>query len=233
MIGPEVKLDPYSDFRVQWGDSKSGQLTGKPKQLWSRRNSASKATRQTVGRAKRSCQYQDKSPRPSESRDLRGAEGGAQLTPPANIPIAIRPRHVEQCARNGGRGWSVWVWRFSSPEHKVRIQYTCKSWRCEGDCARAAAAQLFARIKQATEPLPAHEMTFWVLTLDRDGYYSGEPWANAEQAYRALGHMSEMFLKRMRRLCEKNGWGSFRAILGASRRGASLRMATRQFDDSQ
>lgn len=142
---------------------------------------------------------------------MEGARGRAQPSPGVGVPVAVLPRHVEQCARAGGRGWSVWVWRKNNPDVKTRLQYTCKSWRHKGNCARAAAAQLFARLKEALDPIPANECSFWVLTLDRDGYYSGKPWANAEVAYKSLGHMSERFIKRLRRLCIRHGWGSFKS----------------------
>lgn len=205
-----VNLEPYSDYRVQWGDFGTHTIDLTPKQLWKMRNGARFATRQTVQSTRGSRQYQDKSPRPSGG-DLRGLQGEAQPSPAskAGPPVAHLPRHVLQCARKGGRGWSIWVWKKSNPSLKTRLQYTCKSWRCEGECSRAAAAQLFARLKESVERFKAEEWSFWVLTLDREGYYSGQPWANAEVAYKSLGRMSERFLKRLRRFCERMGWGSF------------------------
>lgn len=55
----------------------------------------------------------------------------------------------------------------------------------------------FARIKQATGPLPADGWCFLVLTLDRDGYYSGERWSDVNEAYRALGSMTRATLKKI------------------------------------
>lgn len=204
-------LEAYSDFRVQWGDFGTHTIDLTPRQAWRIRNGARFSTRQTVPAARGSRQYQDKSPDPPRAGDLEGARGGAQLPPAvsAQPPVAVLPRHVKQCARQGGRGWSIWMWRKSAPDLKVRVAYTCKSWRCEGDCARAAAAQLFARLKEAVERYDAEHWSFWVLTLDREGYYSGKPWANAEVAYKALGRMSERLLKRLRRFCERMGWGNF------------------------
>lgn len=215
-----VNLEAYSDFRVQWGDAQSARSGCAPKQLWRKRNVTPRPTRQTVPAARGACQYQDKSPEPTAG-DLKGVRGKAQPSPEAAVcvPVAVLPRHVQQCARNGGRGWSIWMWHRDQPDLKTRVAYTCKSWRCEGECARAAAAQLFARLKDAVESerhddgsrtaIGADEWSFWVLTLDRDGYYSGKPWANAEVAYKSLGHMSEKFLKRLRRFCRKMGWKSF------------------------
>ena len=205
-------LEPYSDFTVQWGASGRVEGTAAPKQFWSRGRKDGKPTRQTSRKATTARHYQDKSPRPTESGDLRGVEGEAKLPPPVAVLRAPQPRHVAQCWRQGGRGWAIWVQEKAHPELKVRLAYTCKSWRCldehgrPSECARAAAAQLFARIKEACEPYAAQDFSFWVLTLDRNGYYSGKPWANAEVAYKSLGKMSERLIKRIRRFCEKQGW---------------------------
>ena len=210
-------LEPYSDFTVQWGASGRVEGTAAPKQFWSRGRGTTKPTRQTSRKATSACQYKDKSPRPTKSGDLRGVEWEAQLPPPVAVLQAPQPRHVAQCWRQGGRGWCVWMKEKAHPELKVRLAYTCHSWRCldehgrPSECARAAAAQLFARIKEATEPYEAGDFSFWVLTLDRNGYYSGKPWANAEVAYKALGKMSEKLLKRIRRFCEKKGWEPFKS----------------------
>jgi hypothetical protein len=48
-------------------------------------------------------------------------------------------------------------------------------------------------------------MGFFVLTLDRDGWYSGKPWKNEREAYASLGVMARKFLKRLNRLAEKQG----------------------------
>lgn len=77
----------------------------------------------------------------------------------------------------------------------------------------------FARIKEATSApgLDPKGWCFFVLTLDRDGYFSGRPWANVTAAYRALGKLSEKFLKRLRRKYGlKNQWV---AVVEAHRSG--------------
>jgi hypothetical protein len=79
-----------------------------------------------------------------------------------------------------------------------RVPYCCNTWRCAG-CRRHEAAVTFARIKQATDPLPADGWVFLVLTLDRAGYYSGQPWSDVNAAYRALGTMSRAVLGRIGR----------------------------------
>jgi len=67
----------------------------------------------------------------------------------------------------------------------------------------------FARIRDATAPLDGRGFVFFVLTLDRAGYYSKRPWRDANEAYKALGGMSERFLKRVRRWMERNGMSAF------------------------
>jgi len=70
---------------------------------------------------------------------------------------------------------------------------------------------LYARLKEATDRFPAEEWVFAVMTLDRNGYYSGTKWADSTEAYKALGHMTEKFLKRLRRMAVKRGWPSFKS----------------------
>lgn len=113
-------------------------------------------------------------------------------------PARVIPRHVAACQHSPERGerWFVWTWKRESPQTQTRVQYSCNSWRCEV-CRRHEAAVTFARIKQATAPLPAEGWCFLVLTLDRDGYYSGAPWADVNDAYRSLGKMTTATLKRI------------------------------------
>jgi len=215
--------EPYSDYRTQWGAhgviSRAERVAASTAKHWRYWNGGGHATRQT-GRADwhAPCQYQDKWPQEQSEAacdHLRVVRREAQ--PPSaagSVPVAVMPKHVAQCARNGGRGWSVWVWRHGAPDDLTRIQYTCESWRHEGDCSRAAAAQLFARLKEAAERTDDNQQrvfrpdgwVFFVLTLDRDGFYSGKPWPDAVTAYRTLGVMSRKYLKRLRRMAEKLGW---------------------------
>jgi len=97
------------------------------------------------------------------------------------------------------------------------VPYFCGSWRCP-KCCRHEAAVTFARLKQAFGEVEyAGGFVFVVLTLDREGYYSGKPWRDAESAYRALGSMSERLLKRLRR---RWGFGSeWVAVVEAHRSG--------------
>jgi hypothetical protein len=64
----------------------------------------------------------------------------------------------------------------------------------------------FARIRDAFAPLEPGGTVFMVLTLDRDGYYSGKPWQSTAHAFRELSRMSRMLLKRLNRMCRVRGW---------------------------
>jgi hypothetical protein len=62
-----------------------------------------------------------------------------------------------------------------------------------------------------------------VLTLDRDGYYSGKAWSDVREAYKRLGAQSERFLKRLRRRLSARGYVAFKrqwvAVVEAHRSG--------------
>lgn len=115
------------------------------------------------------------------------------------------PKHVQHC--HGGAhatDWWIYTWRRDDPAKKLRIPYNCSSWRCP-HCCRYEASVTFARIKEACDPLKPTGFCFLVLTLDREGYYSGKKWKNVTEAYRELGRMSEKFLKRLRRWMKAQG----------------------------
>lgn len=118
-------------------------------------------------------------------------------------PVAVRPRHVDACQHSpvARERWAIWTWQRSNGEQQTRIPYSCNSWRCDV-CRRHEAAVTFARIKEATGPLDPDGWVFLVLTLDREGYYTGDPWADVTEAYRALGSMCRATLQRIGRL-----WG--------------------------
>jgi len=112
----------------------------------------------------------------------------------------VTPRHVEACQHSpvSRERWFVWTWRRDATENQTRVPYSCNSWRCDV-CRRHEAAVTFARIKQATAPLDASGWCFLVLTLDRDGYFSGKPWSDVNEAYRSLGKMQAKLMKRIGR----------------------------------
>lgn len=112
----------------------------------------------------------------------------------------VIPRHVAACqySLTAYERWFVWCWNRANPEKQVRIPYSCNSWRCEV-CRRHEAAVTFARIKQATAPLDSSGWCFLVLTIDREGYFSGKPWADVNEAYAALGAMTRKTLAKIGR----------------------------------
>jgi hypothetical protein len=113
------------------------------------------------------------------------------------VPRVV-PRHVAACQHSPERAerWFIWTWKRDSTAQQIRIPYSCNSWRCDV-CRRHEAAVTFARIKEATAPLEPSGWCFLVLTIDRDGYYSGQPWSDVNEAYRALGKMTRAMLQRI------------------------------------
>lgn len=147
----------------------------------------------------------------ARARDMGQRLGRARRAVAAAAAAGVLPKHVRNC--NGGAGarsWWLYTWRRDDPSKKLRIPYNCSSWRCP-HCARYEASVCFARIKTAFEPLSSDGSVFFVLTLDREGYYSrdGGRWRNVTEAYRDLGRMSEKFFKRLRRMHKRMGWAPF------------------------
>jgi hypothetical protein len=143
-------------------------------------------------------QYKDKSPREQRPRGDRAAKH-------RQIVGAVVPKHCQHCAGIGSRDWWLWRRKRTDLQNVTRSPYYCKSWRCPA-CARGEAAVTFARIRDAFAPLDPAGVCFVVLTLDRDGFYSGKPWRSARDAFRALSSMSCKFLKRLNRMCRARGW---------------------------
>lgn len=125
-------------------------------------------------------------------------------------PEAILPRHVRACRHSSDHRerWFVWTWKRSARETKTRVQYSCNSWRCQGECRRHEAAVTFSRIREAVSAKdPETGELLWdpsgwcfvVATIDRDGYFSGRPWLDVNAAYRQLGAMSRKLLERIGR----------------------------------
>lgn len=157
-------------------------------------------------------------------------------------PREVLPRHVQACQHSEHRAerWAVWTWKRAAPDVQTRAPYSCNSWRCPV-CRRHEAAVTFARIKEATSrPCYAPDgWVFLVLTLDRDGYYSGRPWLDVNQAYRALSGMTERLLKRLRRgsgerlnawcavvEAHRSGWPHVNLLLHSPSLAAELRQRT-------
>jgi len=100
----------------------------------------------------------------------------------------------------------------------------------------------FARIKEATsrKEYDEHGWVYLCLTLDRDGYYTGKPWLDVNEAYRALSKMSEKLLKRLRREwteplrawyavveAHKSGWPHVNLVVYAPRLARELAISMR------
>jgi hypothetical protein len=135
-----------------------------------------------------------------------------------DVPPIVLPKHVRHCYSNGARDWWIFTWNRKEPGKKTRVPYNCESWRCE-HCKRQEAAVTFARIKEACTPLDAGGFSYWVLTLDRDGFFSGKPWPDSTTAYRQLGKLAQSFLYRLRRWTVRMGWFTWAMKPAPRRRG--------------
>lgn len=129
----------------------------------------------------------------------------------AGVPApAVVPNHVRHChAGTGARDWWIYTWRIDNPEDRIRVPYSCNSWRCAA-CAPHEAAVLFRRLTDACKPLDPKGFVFLVLTLDQRGYYDKDTsgwrkFRDVKEAYRELGKQSQSFLYRVRRWMKRNG----------------------------
>lgn len=153
------------------------------------------------------CQYKDKSTGPASSarlirsKSLSKVEGVPTDARAKSLPL---PKHVQHCHGRGSRGWWIYTWKKATPGLKTRVPYNCNSWRCDA-CRRHEAAVTFARIRQACAPLSADGFVYFVLTIDRNGTLSGNPWKDAETAYRELGKMQAAFMRRLRKWMKRQG----------------------------
>lgn len=117
------------------------------------------------------------------------------------------PMHVKHCHETGSRDWWIHTVHKHAPNGTVtRVPYRCNSWRCPV-CKHHEAHVMFARIAKAAETLSPDGWCFFVLTLDRNGTYSGEKcWENAQAAYRDLSRLRAAFFQNLRRFQKKMGW---------------------------
>jgi hypothetical protein len=118
---------------------------------------------------------------------------------------------VQVCAQNprrlAGERWTLALWRRGKEQDQTRLAYTCGSYRCPSpECQRAAAHRDYAKIAEGIERAGRDGWVFLVLTLDRHGTETGKPWANEQDAFRALSTMSRNFLARLRRMHKRRGW---------------------------
>jgi len=163
--------------------------------------------------------------RPRPLRLAKAAVTSQDAGPTYRVTAAtpVLPRHVRACQHSAHRNerWFIWTWPIERSGVQTRVPYSCNSWRCPGECARHEAAVTFARIKEAvSRDLYQPDGWVWmVLTLDRDGYYSGNPWVSCTQAYRQLSTMSRKFLKRVRRAYGGEPGSAWLAVVEAHRTG--------------
>lgn len=139
--------------------------------------------------------------RPSKPRDA-----GSSPACRAVLVEGVLPRHVTHCQHHHqGGDWWLWVWDPANPAVKVRVPYSCRSWRCHV-CRRHEAAVMFSRIREALEPYSSTDLVFWTLTIDRASYFGGRRWKDEREAYKAISHMSRNLWSRVARMCDRRGW---------------------------
>lgn len=139
---------------------------------------------------------------------------GSPVVRPKRLPgwkaPDVVPKHVRHChAGTGARDWYIYTWRLDDPENRIRIPYSCNSWRCPA-CAPHEAAVLFRRLTDACRSLDPRGFVYVVLTLDQKGYYDKSlhgwrKYRDLKEAYRELGKQSQSFLYRLRRWMKRNG----------------------------
>lgn len=133
-------------------------------------------------------------------RARAGSSYGAGIPGRAPGPglVKVIPKHVAACQHSPfpGARWFVQTWRKTDPSVMHRIAYSCGSWRCPG-CRRHEGAVTFRRITDALATKEASGWCYFVLTIDREGFFSGKKWLDVNDAYAALGTMSQAFLRRI------------------------------------
>lgn len=120
-------------------------------------------------------------------------------------------KYVRACALNPDPNKPIaqfYAWKPGEPwAGIVRGPFFCKSWRCQWGCAEHEAHVMFARMIEAFEPYPAHELVFVVLTLDAE--FHRLDFEQLDDVYRELRARLEWWRKRLRRQLEKQGLGGF------------------------
>ncbi|GAG43380.1 unnamed protein product, partial [marine sediment metagenome] len=102
------------------------------------------------------------------------------------------PKYVMKCPNSPWQKalpYHLLLWPPGHPEKASVMTAHCRSWRCEGECRRHNGKVTWARIVEALEPHDDRDVLFAVLTIDRNGYYSGQKWASSTDAYRELSSM--------------------------------------------
>lgn len=145
-------------------------------------------------------------PAPAVSR-LQGA-ARAKARERALKTLLFQPEYVQACWKNikdtGKTPYFVHTWQPLRPTERKRMLYSCRSWRC-AHCARGTAAVMFARLRQAFEPLGKRGVSFWVLTLHPDFHRRGAKFESLRDVYRTLGKKVELLRRRISYELERRG----------------------------
>jgi len=136
--------------------------------------------------------------RPLVNKRTSGRGVSGLTKPSAYIAACVNSEH-------DAAPWFLWLWNKDGTGAPTRVPHQCGSWRCPGKCARHRAAKDFVRIRDALGAHNPDHVCFLVLTLDRNGTYTGLPWVDRWQAYRALSEMSRKLMKRLNRHYEFDG----------------------------
>lgn len=162
--------------------------------------------------------------------------GLATNATPETLPHA--PWYVRACAQSPWpekplilRMWPVG----QDPATGSRRPHRCGSWRCPA-CQGYRAAVDFRRIHDALSGEDPRSLCFLVLTLDRDGTYTGAAWADQWSAYRELSRMTRNLLAALRRRfpdigsswvgvveAHRSGWPHFNLVVCSKRLARVLR----------
>ena len=132
------------------------------------------------------------------------------------------PRSCHHCYELGARDWWIWVWKGGQSGALTRVPYRCGSIRCPV-CRHHESHTTFSRIESAFKrreqlsasgapmQLDAHYWCMFVLTIDRNGRYSGKPWRSQDEAFRGLQRLGQSFMQGLRRWFKRQGWSDLRA----------------------
>lgn len=131
--------------------------------------------------------------------------GGAEGT----LVTGLRPpKYVRKCPNSEWQKavpYQLLLWPAGDPSKASLVEAKCRSWRCKGECRRHNGKVTWARVVEALERHDEQDVLFAVLTIDRNGYYSGRSWPDSTTAYRELSSMGNKWMKRINRMCERLG----------------------------
>lgn len=120
---------------------------------------------------------------PSEASGSSLQEYVENLPATARSFRRVQPKYIRACQ---AKAWTVKLVSKKDPSQVQYVCYACRSWRCQGDCARANAAQLFARLTASIARVPDF-WSFFTLTLNPRSFKS------REAMYKAAGQKWQLF----------------------------------------